>query len=278
MLKIFAPRDPKSQFCDGTNRRNFLKIGGLSAAGLSLPQLLAAESQGGHRQFAQVGHHDLPGRRSAAPGYVRSEARCALRTSPGPMRPIGTNVPGIEICEFFPQMAQTDGQVHDHSFAGRRSGGITMRSNVSRDARRCKSRPRGGWAAFRKRGQQSAGPVHKAVPPYVSMCYECTHGPYNEPGPGMLGRRPVAVPAASARPRRTWSSRHHLGPARRSQGLLRQLRRFPARGRCQRHDGRAGCLHPTGFRHSDLVQAGRRARPFQGRSQDPGTLRDAATR
>jgi hypothetical protein len=25
------------------------------------------------------------------------------------------------------------------------------------------------------------------VPPFVSLCYTCTHGPYNEPGPGFLG-------------------------------------------------------------------------------------------
>src|SRR6185437_11543171 len=25
------------------------------------------------------------------------------------------------------------------------------------------------------------------TPPFVSLCYECTHPPYNEPGPGMLG-------------------------------------------------------------------------------------------
>src|SRR6185312_11586203 len=30
-------------------------------------------------------------------------------------------------------------------------------------------------------------PVHASVPPFVSLCYTCTHGPYNEPGPGFLG-------------------------------------------------------------------------------------------
>ena len=31
------------------------------------------------------------------------------------------------------------------------------------------------------------GPVDRATPPYISLCYTCTHGPYNEPGPGFLG-------------------------------------------------------------------------------------------
>jgi uncharacterized protein (DUF1501 family) len=31
------------------------------------------------------------------------------------------------------------------------------------------------------------GPADPAVPPFISLCYQCTHGPYNEPGPGFLG-------------------------------------------------------------------------------------------
>jgi len=31
------------------------------------------------------------------------------------------------------------------------------------------------------------GPANHATPPYISLCYQCTHGPYNEPGPGFLG-------------------------------------------------------------------------------------------
>ncbi len=38
MLKILGPRDKRSQFCDGISRRNFLQIGGMGAAGLTLPQ------------------------------------------------------------------------------------------------------------------------------------------------------------------------------------------------------------------------------------------------
>ena len=34
---------------------------------------------------------------------------------------------------------------------------------------------------------QVQGGVTPSIPPFVSLCYECTHGPYNEPGPGALG-------------------------------------------------------------------------------------------
>lgn len=39
-------------YCDGVTRRDFLRIGGLALGGLSLPQLLAAESAGWHRAIA----------------------------------------------------------------------------------------------------------------------------------------------------------------------------------------------------------------------------------
>src|SRR4051794_7797024 len=31
------------------------------------------------------------------------------------------------------------------------------------------------------------GPAQPESPPFVSLCYTCSHGPYNEPGPGFLG-------------------------------------------------------------------------------------------
>jgi len=47
--------------------------------------------------------------------------------------------------------------------------------------------PPGGWPQFGSVVGKVQGAHDPAVPPFVSMCYECTHGPYNEPGPGMLG-------------------------------------------------------------------------------------------
>ena len=43
MLKIFGT--PNGRDCDGFTRRNFLQVGSLGAAGLSLPNLLAAKDQ-----------------------------------------------------------------------------------------------------------------------------------------------------------------------------------------------------------------------------------------
>ena len=112
MLKIFAPRESRAasrQFCDGINRRNFLKIGGLGAAagglGLSLPQLLSMEARAGigssHKSVIMIylvggpPHQDMFDLKPDAPSEIS-----------GPHRPIGTNVDGIEICELFPMMAR----------------------------------------------------------------------------------------------------------------------------------------------------------------------------
>lgn len=186
MLKLFAPSDRGSKFCDGISRRNFLKIGGLGAAGFSLPQLLSAESKAGIGSSQKsvimiylVGgppHQDMFDLKRDAPSEIA-----------GPMRPIGTNVPGIEICELFPQMAKRmDKFAIIRSLVGAQAGHDAFQCYTGRKPQD-KPAPPGGWAPFGSVVGKLQGPVHEATPPFMSMCYECTHGPYNEPGPGMLG-------------------------------------------------------------------------------------------
>jgi Protein of unknown function (DUF1501) len=92
------------QFCDGLTRRDFLRVGGL-AVGLSLTELArlrqlgAAPRQG--KSCIQLflvggpGQLDTWDLKPHAPDDVR-----------GPFRPVRTNVPGIDVCEHFPLMAQ----------------------------------------------------------------------------------------------------------------------------------------------------------------------------
>jgi hypothetical protein len=47
--------------------------------------------------------------------------------------------------------------------------------------------PAGGWPQFGSVVSRVQGAATPATPPFVSACYTCTHGPYNEPGPGFLG-------------------------------------------------------------------------------------------
>src|SRR5262245_19084998 len=93
------------RFCDRLSRRSFLQIGGLALGGLSLPQLLRAESQSGVRRshkavimiFRSGGppHQDMVDLKPSAPSEIRGE-----------FRPIHTRVAGIDICEHLPLLAE----------------------------------------------------------------------------------------------------------------------------------------------------------------------------
>ena len=50
-----------------------------------------------------------------------------------------------------------------------------------------KPTPAGGWPQFGSTVAKLQGAHDPSVPPFVSLAYTTTHGPYNEPGPGFLG-------------------------------------------------------------------------------------------
>jgi uncharacterized protein (DUF1501 family) len=92
--------------CDGVRRRDFLKVGALASLGLSLPNYLrlarageVAEKGAKAAIFVNLGggpsHLDMFDMKPAAPAEFRGE-----------FNPIATNVPGVEICEHLPRLAQ----------------------------------------------------------------------------------------------------------------------------------------------------------------------------
>lgn len=94
--------------CEGTSRRNFLRVGGLGIGGLSLAGLLKAEAtakaagQAVNKRSViliwQAGgpsHLDMYDLKPDAPSEYRGE-----------FRPISTRVPGIDISEHLPHQAQ----------------------------------------------------------------------------------------------------------------------------------------------------------------------------
>src|ERR1051326_3470683 len=105
MLTIYSRGPDQRRFCDGLSRRNFLKIGALGLGGLALPQLLQAEARSGirgsHKAVIMIyllggpPHQDMFDLKMDAPLEIRGE-----------FRPIPTNVPGIQICEHLPRIAQ----------------------------------------------------------------------------------------------------------------------------------------------------------------------------
>ena len=178
-------RSDSSPFCDRLNRRNFLRIGTLGLGGLTLPQLLKAESAAGSRRSVKsvimiylVGgppHQDMFDLKPLAPKEVA-----------GPWRPIETNVPGFEICEAFPRLAgMADKFSIIRSLVGNQADHDAIQVFNGHHPRQPK--PSGGWPQFGSMVAKTLGPADVATPPFVSLCYPCTHGPYNEPGPGFLG-------------------------------------------------------------------------------------------
>src|SRR5204862_8343278 len=104
----------------------------------------------------------------------------------GPWRPIATNVTGIRIGEAFPRLAaRADKLAIVRSLVGNQADHDAIQVFNGFDPRR--PNPMGGWPQFGSAVARLQGPADPATPPFVSLCYTCTHGPYNEPGPGFLG-------------------------------------------------------------------------------------------
>lgn len=188
MLTIAAPRPRTSGFCDGLARRDLLRIGTLgavgTAAGWSLPALLRAESASGRRSPKSVimiylvggpPHQDMFDLKPDAP-----------REFAGPWRPIRTNVTGMEICEAFPRLAaNADKFTIIRSLVGNQADHDAIQVFNGRNPRGPK--PAGGWPQFGTIVSRVQGSARPESPAFVSLCHTCTHGPYNEPGPGFLG-------------------------------------------------------------------------------------------
>ncbi len=189
MLKVTGSYDRRERFCDGMSRRNVLNIGTLAALGTaggwSLPSILrASESLGNLRSPKSVimiylvggpPHQDMFDLKPHAPKEIA-----------GPWRPISTNVPGIEICEALPNLAKiADKYTIIRSLVGNQADHDAIQVFNGRDPKKIK--PSGGWPQFGSMVSRVQGAATPLAPPFVSLCYQCSHGPYNEPGPGFLG-------------------------------------------------------------------------------------------
>ncbi|HLW63932.1 MAG TPA: DUF1501 domain-containing protein, partial [Gemmataceae bacterium] len=167
------------------SRRSFLQIGALGLGGLTLPSLLQAEESAGIRSSHKsiifiylVGgppHQDLFDLKPNAPKEIA-----------GPWKPTATNVPGVQICEALPKLARNmDKLAVIRSLVGNQADHDAIQVYNGHHPR--KPTPSGGWPQLGSAIAKLQGPVDPSVPPFVSLCYTCTHGPYNEPGPGFLG-------------------------------------------------------------------------------------------
>lgn len=121
MLSI---RDTGTTLCDHLTRRDWLRIGGLGALGLTLPTLLKAQSTPRSGTFGKAKACILVGLTGGPPQHEtwdpKPEAPEEIR---GPFRPIASSLPGLQVCELMPKLAQ-----QAHHFAVLRA--VSTRDNA----------------------------------------------------------------------------------------------------------------------------------------------------
>ena len=179
MLTVYSER--KQGFCDGQDRRDFLRLGALGLGGLTLGRLFELEARAGirssHKAIINIhlgggpSHQDMFDLKPDAPVEFRGE-----------FNPVATNVPGLEICEHMPMLAQMAdkyavlrslvGMYEDHSNFHTHTG------YGRNDLRNVGGRPSIGSVVSRL-----FGPTGSGAPPFIS---------YNGAIPGYLG--PVHKP------------------------------------------------------------------------------------
>ncbi len=182
MITILGQRQ---RFCDRASRRSFLKIGGLALGGLSLPQILQAESQSGssgsHKAVIMIflsggpPHQDMVDLKPDAPAEFRGE-----------FDPIRTSVPGIDICEHLPRLAAAmDRFAVVRSVVGSEGHHASFQCTTGRTHNR---QPAGGWPSLGSVVSRLQGATSPSVPPFVGLSPRMKSMTWADAGqPGFLG-------------------------------------------------------------------------------------------
>ncbi len=178
MLTISGGK-PSHRFCDGTGRRNFLKIGGLGLGGLALPDLLraGAAAPGGARRDKAVimiympggpPHQDMYDIKEDAPSEIRGEFKSAP-----------TRIPGLRLCEHLPRI----GAIADQCVFVRAMVGAKDRhySHQCLTGRHNDNAPAGGWPEIGSAVAKLDADAGRAAgsPPYINLSPKMRHKPYN---------------------------------------------------------------------------------------------------
>ena len=163
-----------TEYCRGPcKRREFMRVGTLALGGLCLPELLYGRSQSGSSGVASsVILFWMWGGPSQLETYdMKPDAPIEYR---GPLRPIKTNVPGIEICEYMPLQAKIADRFSlirslHHEMSAHNDGSIEMLTGKTPSVPDPTSvarseHPDFGMIASKWRGRHASG-----VPQYVGV-------------------------------------------------------------------------------------------------------------
>src|SRR5262245_56451645 len=162
MLTVWGAK--RQGYCDGISRRDFLRVGGLGATGLTLADLLRLKANGAvnakaaHKAVIMIfltggpSHIDMYDLKPEAPVEYRGE-----------FKPIQTNVPGIDICEHMPLQAKIADKmaiVRNMTFFNQLHFTHELDTGFAKEN---SNRPALGSVVARLR------PSSSAMPPYIAM-------------------------------------------------------------------------------------------------------------
>jgi len=184
-------RNPKQQRCTGVSRRELLQVGAAGMMGLSLPNLLAAGSTPGLLRpradsliiiFLNGGpsHLDMWDMKPDGPSESRGE-----------FKPIDTSLPGVQLSEHLPKLAQ---QMH-HCTLVRSMHHSVNNSHAAAVYVSMTGHDRGEQGGgFQPTDNPSPGalaallrPTPPEVAPHVTMPYKTLEGATGPPQPGFFG-------------------------------------------------------------------------------------------
>jgi hypothetical protein len=211
---MFTFTGNQQSFCDGINRRNFLKIGAFGA-GLTLADMLRLQAnastnpprEGATRPKSAIMIY-LPGGPTHMDMYdLKPDAPAEFR---GEFRPIQTNVNGVQICELFPLQARMWDKfsvIRSVVSVDEHSDSLVMTGKSQRENMTA-NHPSFGSVVSRVRHSQQA-----SVPTYVSLrgmsrgtepgFLGIQHRPFSPNGPGVQNLTPLqAVPESRMSDRR----------------------------------------------------------------------------
>lgn len=174
-----------ARFCDGFSRRTLLRAGALAMGGLSLPQLLQAEAAAGRKSHKSVimvflsggpPHQDMVDLKPEAPADIRGE-----------FRPIDTCVPGIQICELLPLLAQRmDRLAVIRSLVGSEGRHASFQCMTGHSVL---NQPPGGWPSLGSAVSKLEGATESGILPFLSLSPRMRTSTWADPGqPGFAGQ------------------------------------------------------------------------------------------
>ena len=261
MLTLHGQRH---QNCDGVTRRDFISIGSLGIAGLSLPSLLRAEEiAGGRATGKSVINIYLAGGPTHLDTFdLKPQAPREFR---GEFQPISTNVPGMEICEFFSRLAS-----HGDKLA-------IIRSITGLRNEHAPTQSDSGWSKndlLPQGGRPGLGPVMSKILGPASTTAEGTAPTAVDltgwTRPGFLGQTHSAYrPDNVGRANLTMNSRVGSDRFERRSGLLGALDRFR---RQTDATGMMDAMDSFTQRAAGLITSGRVAQALDLKQESPETI------